>query len=336
MSACYLIAEAGSNHNGDLGRALELIDAAHEAGADAVKFQLFQAARLYPKRAGSSDYLGTERSIFEIIRENELPLSWLPILHERCVRRGIDFLASAFDESSVDALDPFVHAHKCASYEMTHHPLLAHLARKNKPLFVSTGTASLEEVARAVKVVEESGNRSMTLLQCTASYPTPLEQANVRAMVTLRETFGYPVGLSDHTREPGIAPAAAVALGASVVEKHFTLSNDLPGPDHKAALTPRDLKEMVAMVRATERCLGHGRKEPLPAEAELRSFARRSVFTTRDIAPGELLDESNIAVLRCGKLSPGLAPEEYPRLLGRRVCRALRAEVGVTHDDLAA
>lgn len=334
MSRCYVVAEAGSNHNGQLALAMQLIDAAAEARADAVKFQLFQAKKLYPKGAGASDYLGTPRSIYDIIRDNELPLEWLPQLKARCDTHRLDFLVSAFDEASVDAVDPFVPAHKCASYEMTHHPLLAHIARKQKPLYVSTGTASLAEVAEAVRVIEATGNRALTLLQCTASYPTPLDQANVRALVTLRETFGYPTGLSDHTREPGIAPAAAVALGATLVEKHFTLSNDLPGPDHHAALTPRELCEMVAAIRATERALGHGRKETLPAEEELRRFARRSVFSTRAIKAGELLHEENIAVLRNGKLVPGLPPERFPMLLGRRAAREIAAEQGVCDADL--
>jgi sialic acid synthase SpsE len=331
---CYIIAEAGSNHDGKLPQALSLIDVAAAAGADAVKFQLFQAKKLYAKKAGSSDYLKNERSIFDIIQDAELPLQWLPLLQERCKELGVDFMASAFDEESVDRLDPFVSIHKCASYEMTHTPLLRHLALKRKPLIVSTGAAKLSEVAQAIQVIEAVQNSELTLLQCTASYPTPLKQANVQAMLTMSQRFGYPVGLSDHTREPSIAPCAAVSLGASVIEKHFTLSNDLPGPDHRFALEPHELKQMVADIRATEDALGTGEKEPLSIELELRGFARRSIFTSRLIVEGELLSAQNLIILRNGKLSPGLPPEMYTSLLGKRVRRSLEEQQPLRREDL--
>ena len=331
---CYIIAEAGSNHDGKLSQALSLIDVAAEAGASAVKFQLFQAKKLYAKKAGTSDYLKNERSIFDIIRDVELPLEWLPLLQERCRERGVDFMASAFDEESVDRLDPFVSVHKCASYEMTHAPLLRHLALKKKPLIVSTGAAKLAEVAQAIQVIEGAQNFELTLLQCTASYPTPLKQANVQAMLTMSQRFGYPVGLSDHTREPSIAPCAAVALGASVIEKHFTLSNSLPGPDHRFALEPNELQQMIRDIRATEDALGDGEKEPLSVELELRSFARRSIFTSRRVIQGESLTAENLIILRNGKLSPGLPPEMYTALLGKKLRRALDEQQPITREDL--
>jgi N-acetylneuraminate synthase len=332
---CFIIAEAGSNHNGDDALAHRLIDAAAGAGADAVKFQLFRARDLYAAAAGRSDYLGSMRSIYDIIREMELPVAWLDELSRHCLDRAIAFMATGFDEASVDRLDPYVAVHKCASYEMTHHPLLAHVAGKGKPLLMSTGTATLEEVREAVRVAEAADNRRLTLLQCTASYPTPLDQVNVLAMTTLARELGYPVGLSDHSREPTIAPAAAVALGATVIEKHFTLDNTLPGPDHAFAVEPHELAAMVAAIRATERVLGHGRKETLPAEVELRGFARRSIFTRRDIRAGEVLDKSNVAVLRCGKLPFGLPPSAYPAVLGRQAVRDLTADTSLSYDDLA-
>ncbi len=336
MSAggCFVIAEAGSNHDGDLERARRLIHVAAEAGADAVKFQLFTAAKLYAREAGVSDYLGSKESIYSIIERMELPPSWLPLLKSECNSRGIEFMASVFDEAALDVLDPYVTVHKCASYELTHHPLLARMAAKGKPLILSTGAADLEEVAEAVDVVRRAGGKAPVLLQCTASYPAPIEQSNLRAMLSMAERFGCLTGLSDHTSEPTIAPTSAVALGARVIEKHFTLDRTLPGPDHKFAIEPGELADMVSTIRAVERALGDGRKVPLPAETELRSFARRSLFAIRPIRSGDRFDESNVAALRCGKLPAGLAPARWEGLLGRKASRDVAPNVAVREEDV--
>lgn len=332
---CFVIAEAGSNHDGKLEQALRLIDVAADAKVDAVKFQVFKANRLYPRSAGASDYLKTAKSIYEIIAELEMPLDWLPTLAERCEERGVQFLASAFDEASVDALDSFVCGYKIASYEMTHYPLLAHVAGKGKPVIVSTGAASLDEVADCVDEAHRLAIHGLALMQCTAAYPAPLESLNLRAITTMKERFGVPVGFSDHSRGPLVGPAAACALGANLLEKHFTLSNLLPGPDHKFALEPPELAAMVSAVREVEQSLGTGIKAPHAVEEELRGFARRSVFTLKAVRAGELFDEENLGVLRCGKLRPGLPPREYPRLIGRRATRDLPAEHAVQHDEYA-
>jgi N-acetylneuraminate synthase len=331
---CYVIAEAGSNHDGRLDQAFELIDVAAEAGADAVKFQVFRADRLYVREAGSSDYLGDPRSIRDIIAPLELPPDWLPLLAGRAAERRIDFLASAFDEASVDLVDPFVAAHKCASYEMTHQPLVAHMVRTGKPLIMSTGTANLAEVAEAVAVVRAGGDAPLVLLQCTASYPTPLGDLNLRAMRTMADAFGVPVGLSDHSRHPTIGPAAATALGACVIEKHFTLRNDLPGPDHRFALEPRELAEMVESIRGTEQALGTGEKRTRAVEEELRTFARRAIFTVRPIARGEQITADDLAVLRRGKLGAGLPPSMFDALIGRRAARDMAIDHLLEADDL--
>jgi sialic acid synthase SpsE len=328
------VAEAGSNHNGSFEQAIRLIDVAREAGANAVKFQHFKAARLYPKSAGESDYLELSRPIYDIIQEMETPDDWVPRLAAHCRERGIDFLSSPFDEDAVDLLEPHVPAFKIASYEMTHIPMLRHIARKGKPIIMSTGTATLDEVTRSVQAVVDEGNEKIVVLQCTASYPAPLSAVNVRAMVSLREMLGRPVGLSDHSRDPIVAPAAAAALGASLIEKHFTLSNRLPGPDHQFAIEPDELSRLVQTVRAVEEALGHGRKEVLPVEHELRAFARRSIFATRDIRPGEMLNRENIAVLRCGKLGYGLAPDEYENLLGHVATRHIPSESLIQSADV--
>jgi len=331
----YLIAEAGSNHNGDIGRALELIDIAAECEVDAVKFQHFKAEKLYPRTAGESAYLRSGESIFEIIEKMEMPDDWVPLLAGHCRSRNIEFLCTPFDEASADHLRPHVNAFKIASYEMTHSPLLVHVARMGKPLLISTGTATLDEVKQVVGQVSAVGNDQVALLQCTAAYPAPPHAVNARAIVALRNATGCPVGLSDHSRDPVLAPVVAVSLGACVIEKHFTLSNDLPGPDHRFAVEPHELKKLVMAVRTAEQMLGHGRKEVLTEELELREFARRSIFSTRLIRPTEPLTADNISVLRCGTKGHGLAPDQYPLILGRIVQREIPAEALIDLADLS-
>jgi N-acetylneuraminate synthase len=331
---CYIIAEAGSNHNGDLDMAFRLVDVAAEAGANAVKFQHFKAKTLYPKSAGSSDYLGSPRPIYEIIQEMEMPDRWVPLLAERCGEKGVSFLSSPFDETAVDWLDRFVPAYKVASYEISHVPLLRHIARKGKPVILSTGTADLSEVLEAVGLICAEGNDRIVLLQCTASYPAPLDAVNVRAIVTMRERTGLCVGLSDHSRDPVVAPMAAVALGAAIVEKHFTLDRSLPGPDHRFAIEPDELREMVRRIREVEQALGDGRKERHPVEKELHDFARRCLFAVKPIAAGESLSPGNIAVLRRGKKGEGLPPSQYEAVMGRKAARFIPADSPLRLEDL--
>ena len=329
-----MIAEAGSNHNGDRELALRLVDAAAESGADAVKFQLFRADRLYPRGAGAADYLADERDIVDIVGALELPVDWLPALADRCAGHGIDFLVTAFDEASADAIDPYVHAYKLASYELTHHPLVRHIAAKGKPMLMSTGASNLDEVAAAVDVARAAGATNITVLQCTAAYPADLGAMNVGAIVTIRERFGVDVGLSDHSADPVIAPVAAVALGATVIEKHFTLDRELPGPDHRFALEPAGLAAMVEAIRAATVAVGDGSKKVHTDEEELRSFARRSIFSIRDIAPGEELGADTVAVLRSGKLGHGLDPAELDSIIGRRAARPIVADSLIRYEDL--
>jgi sialic acid synthase SpsE/RimJ/RimL family protein N-acetyltransferase len=329
----YFVAEAGSNHDGKLGQARRLIEVAARAGADAVKFQTFRAEKLYPRSAGMTDYLKVPRPIFDIIRDLEMPTAWIGELAAYAADLGLDFLSTPFDEASADALDPYVPAFKIASYEMTHHPLVQHCARKGKPLIVSTGTADLREVREMVEAVRAVGGEQLVLLQCTAKYPAPLGALNLQAMTTMARELGVPVGLSDHSREPLPGPMAAAALGACVIEKHFTLSNALPGPDHPYALEPEELSEVIRSVRQVERTLGSGMKVPQVEEDELRRFARRSVFTTRTVRAGEPLTVENLAVLRCGKLASKLPPSEFVRMLGRAACHDLQADTAVAFED---
>lgn len=332
----YVVAEAGSNHNGNLETALALIDVAAEAGADAVKFQTFTAERLYPKSAGTSDYLGDTRSIYDIIATMEMPAAWLGVLCERAHDRGLAFISSPFHEEAVDLLEPFVDAFKVASYELTHSPLLERVASTGKPVVLSTGAATLEEVRESVSRLREAGAVALVVLQCTARYPAPLETANVRVVATLRETLEVLSGLSDHTHDPTAAPMAAAALGAVMIEKHFTLSNRLPGPDHAFAVEPHELARLVEGVRRVERVLGSGRKVVDPVEEELRHFARRSIFAIRAIAKGEAFSRDNVDVLRHGKLASGLAPAELSRVLEHVAARDISAETPLSEADLAA
>jgi N-acetylneuraminate synthase len=331
----YLIAEAGSNHNRDLDLARRLVDAAIRAGVDAVKLQLFRADRLYPRSAGKSDYLGSETPIFEIIRAMELPPEWLPELAERAHAGGLAFLATPFHEEAVALLDPHVDAYKVASYELTHEPLLREVAARRKPVLLSTGASNMEEIRGAVATLRAAGCDDLALLQCTAAYPTPPEAANVRALVTLRDELGVPAGLSDHTRDAIVAPMAAAALGACAIEKHYTLDNDLAGPDHAFAVEPDELAEMVRSVRQVERVLGSGAKAVHSVEEELRSFARRCIFTTRGVKAGERFSRGNVDVLRSGKRPAGLPPSAMDRVLGATAARDLPAETALRESDLA-
>jgi N-acetylneuraminate synthase len=331
---CFIITEAGSNHNGNFEQAKKLINVAAAAGADAVKFQVFRASKLYPKSAGVADYLNSPKPIYETIAEMEMPYEWVPKLTEYCQEKGVLFLSSVFDEESADRIDPYVGAFKIASYEMTHIPLIRCVAAKGKPMIISTGTANFDEVRETVEEFKKTGNDQLILMQCSAAYPAPLESLNVRAIQTMKEAFGVPCGLSDHSRDPLVGPLAAVAVGANLIEKHFTLSNELPGPDHKFALEPVELRTMIEKVRQVEQALGSGEKVVSPWEEELRAFARRSIFAVRDIHKGEVFSKTNIAVLRCGKLYSGLKPADYPSILGKKAARGIRVDSALRSEDI--
>jgi sialic acid synthase SpsE len=330
----YVVAEAGSNHNTEWELAVRLVEAAAAAGVDAIKFQAFRAERLYPRQAGAADYLGTGEDIYELVARMELPEGWLPRLADATADRAIDLLVTAFDEVSAEAVEPFVPAHKIASYELTYGRLIRQLAKNGKPLFISTGAATLEEVDAAVGIARAAGVGDLTLLQCTASYPASPEALNVSAMNALRTCFSTAVGLSDHSLDPVVAPVLAVAYSAAVIEKHFTLDRALPGPDHAFALEPHELAQMVAAVRTAELARGDGQKRVHEEEAELRAFARRFIFATRDLRPGDTVTEGSVAVLRAGKRGSGLAPDDYERLIGRRVLREIATGAPVQSEDI--
>ena len=330
----FVIAEAGSNHNGDLDLAKELIDVAADAGADAVKFQTFRAEDMYVEDSGEAEYLEDDRSIYQIIESMEMPYEWIPELHDYCRTRDVYFMSTPFDTRSADELEEYVPAFKIASYTMSHHPFLEHVASKDRPVLLSTGAHDLSEVRESVELLDDAGVADLVLLQCVAAYPTPIESINVRVVETLNAEFGVPTGLSDHTLDPITAPSAATALGASVIEKHFTLDSSMEGPDHQFALEPDQLERMIDAIRATEAALGDGSKVVLPAEEELHEIARRRIHASETIRAGETITEDNVEILRSGKQKQGIEPKFYDHVLGATVVRDLEKDEGVTWDDV--
>lgn len=324
-----VIAEAGVNHNGDLDMARALVDAAAAAGADLVKFQTFRADRLATPAAAKAGYQaasgGAGESQQGMLRRLELSEDGHHALRAHCADRGVTFFSTAFDLESLDflaslGLDRF----KVPSGELTNLPYLERAARFGKPVILSTGMATLDEVGAAIAVLETSGlpRAALTVLQCTTEYPAPMESVNLRAMVTMRDAFGVAVGYSDHTA--GIEAAiAAVALGAIVIEKHLTLDRTLPGPDHRASTEPAELKAMVAAIRNVERALGTGVKEPSAGEMSNRAVARKSLVAARAIAAGETFDERNLAVKRPGT---GISPMHWHEVIGAVAARDFSAD----------
>lgn len=332
----YVIAEAGVNHNGELALAKRLADAAKACGADAVKYQSFKAESLVSRRAEKARYqkmsTGPSGSQLDMIRKLELSEADHRALAEHCRRLGITFLSTPFDEESADLLDGLgVPLFKLASGELTNKPLLQHVAAKGKPLILSTGMSTLAEVAEALGWARAVGSAPVTLLHCLTEYPAPSDQVNLRAMDTLREQLGVPVGYSDHT--PGIEIAvAAVARGATVLEKHLTLDKTLAGPDHAASLDPAEFAALVRAVRSVSAALGDGVKRPASCEIDNRTVARRSVVAAADLPAGHALRRADLALKRP---AGGIAPAELERVLGRRLKKAVVADEALTWEALS-
>ena len=317
----YIIAEVGVNHNGSLDIAKELAEAAKEAGADCVKFQTFKAEKLVSRSARKAAYQeGTtgEGTQADMLKQLELSYDAFRELKAHCDRIGIRFLSTPFDPDSIAFLDtmdmPFW---KVPSGEVTNAPYLAAIGKTGKPVVLSTGMCTLEEVGAAIRVLRENGSGEIRLLQCNTEYPTPFEDVNLRAMATMREVFGLETGYSDHTR--GIeAPIAAAALGAGIIEKHFTLDRNMEGPDHKASLEPGELAAMVRAIRHIELALGTGVKTPSPSEQKNIAAARKSLVAARAIRQGETLTAENLAVKRPGT---GVSPMRWDEVIGTKAIR---------------
>ena len=316
---CFIVAEAGVNHNGSVEMATRLVDAAVEAGVDAVKFQTFKAARLVTPDAPKAYYQVQATDIgesqLEMLRRLELSREDHLELFSYCRRKGILFMSTPFDEESADLLEELgVPAFKIPSGELTNLPFLTHVARKERAMIVSTGMSYLDEVKDAVQAVAETGNMNLALLHCVSAYPANPADVNLRAMHTMTSAFNVPVGYSDHTLGIEVA-LAAVALGACIIEKHFTLDRSLPGPDHQASSEPHELEALVRGIRTVEKALGHARKEPAPSEANTAAVARKSLVAARDIRAGSILTHESIILRRPGT---GLPAAMRSKLVGQK------------------
>jgi N-acetylneuraminate synthase/N,N'-diacetyllegionaminate synthase len=330
-----VVAEGGVNHNGDIELAERLVDAAAAAGADAVKFQTFSTDALVSRHAPKASYqretTGDAEGQREMLARLELGLASHAALMTRAARRGLVFFSTPFDHGSADLLERLgVPCFKISSGEITNLPLLQHVAAKGRPLILSTGMATLEEVEEAVAVIRKAGDPPLVLLHCVSAYPAAAEEMNLRAMDTLRERFGCPVGLSDHTLGIEVA-LAAVARGAAVIEKHLTVDKGLPGPDHRASLDPHEFAALVRGIRTVEAALGDGEKRPTPSEADTRAVARKSLVAARAIRAGERLAADMVAIKRPGT---GISPADLERALGRMVIRDLAVDEVIGWDAL--
>lgn len=332
---CFVIAEAGVNHNGDIELARRLVDAAAEAGADAVKFQALRAealvSRTAPKAAYQLQTTAREESHFEMIRRLELDEAALREIQSYSTRRGILFIATPFDDESARMLDAMkVPLIKISSGEVINLPFLTHVARMGRPIVLSTGMCDLREVEDAVRTIRAAGNDSIVLLQCVSNYPADPADSNLRAMQTMAETFGVAVGYSDHTLGNDVA-LAAVALGACVVEKHLTLDRGMPGPDHRASSEPAEFAALVRGIRAVEAALGDGCKRPAASERNTAEVARKSLVAACDLPAGATLTAAMLTAIRPGT---GLSPALQTQLLGRKLRHAITAHTPLTWQML--
>lgn len=324
MKKVLVIAEAGVNHNGDLNNAKRLIDVASEAGADIVKFQTFKTENCITNYAPKAEYqiqtTGSQESQFDMIKKLELDVEAHKILIEYCRKKNIMFLSTAFDLESVDLLNNLgLSIFKIPSGEITNLPYLRKIAQLNKQIILSTGMSNLGDIEVAIDILEKNGTQreKITILHCNTEYPTPFEDVNLKAMQTIKEAFKIEVGYSDHTLGISV-PIAAVAMGATVIEKHITLDKSMEGPDHCASLEPHEFKEMIKSIREIEKALGDGIKRVSQSEAKNRLLGRKSIVACRYIKKGEILDKDNMGVKRPGT---GISAIEWDNVIGTRAIK---------------
>lgn len=324
----YIIAEAGVNHNGELHLAKELVVKAKEIGADAIKFQTFRAENIVTKTADRADYqkenCGGEESQFEMIKKLELSEDEFKELFSFCKEIGIDFLSSPFDLSSIEFLSELgLKRYKIPSGEITNLPYLRAISNVSDEVILSTGMATPGEIKKAIEILKPAKKESLIILHATTEYPCPYDEVNLKAMITIRDSFGFSIGYSDHTQGIEI-PVAAVSLGATVIEKHFTLDNEMLGPDHKASLNVEDFKKMVRAIRNVESSFGDGIKKPTKSEKKNISIVRKSIVANGEIKKGEILTEENLTTKRPGN---GLNPmENWDNLIGTPAERDYKAD----------
>jgi N-acetylneuraminate synthase/N,N'-diacetyllegionaminate synthase len=324
---CFIIAEAGVNHNGDLKIAKKLIDIAADAGADAIKFQTFKAKNLVLQGANKAEYqinsTCSKESQYQMLKKLELTESNFKELKAYAGKNNIMFLSTPFDNESVDFLDMIgVPIFKIASGEITNLPLLSHIAKKNKPIILSTGMATLGEIEEALKTLIDNELRDIIILHCITSYPAKAEEANLNVIKTLKSCFKLPVGLSDHTLGINISLAARV-LGASVIEKHFTVNKKLPGPDHGASLDPDELKALVIGIRDIESALGDGIKKPTKEEENIKKFVRKKLVAGIDISKNMIIVEEMLTITRVGT-NEGISPKFFNYIVGKKACQEIK------------
>lgn len=318
----YIIAEAGVNHNGSLELAKKLVDSAKDSGADCIKFQTFIAKNIASKNADKAEYqkqqINSDESQLEMLSKLELTFNEFVELNEYCNSKKIEFLSTAFDFESIDFLKSLnMKKWKIPSGDITNLTYLIKIAKLNKPVILSTGMSTMDDIRKAIHVLRDNGSGEITVLHCTTEYPTPFEDVNLKAMETIYKEFDVSVGYSDHTRGIEI-PIAAAAMGATVIEKHFTLDRNMEGPDHKASLEPAELKAMVSAIRNVEKAIGTGEKKPAESEKKNMVIARKSIIAKQKINKGEVFTEENLTIKRPGN---GISPMRWFEVIGKKAVR---------------
>lgn len=352
-SKIFIVAEAGSNHDGDYQQAIQLIDVAVECGADAIKFQIFKAEKLYHKDVGIIDVPGGKIDFFDFLKNMEMPIEWIPKLKRYCDERNIEFLFSVFDTDSIEYIKKFdIGAVKIASPELNYVQLFEECAKLKRPIIFSTGISKLGDIEKSIEVIEKY-HSNYAILHCITSYPANVAQCNLNVIRTLKMCFDRPVGLSDHTMDFKYVPALAVAVGASIIEKHFTLSRKLSGPDHKFALEPQELKMMIEEIRKVEKMnsderkvfiektpnsqiiMGSSIKRVVEDEKILYDCDRRSIISIKDIEIGERITLDNVSILRAERnITPGLEPKHLSDVLNKKVTRKVFSGKGIRWEDI--
>lgn len=338
----FVIAEAGSNwkcgnYEEDLIQAKKLIDVAVDAGSDAVKFQTYRPETTYVENAGVSNYLeknDIHENINDIFKNFSMPYSMIPELANYCNEKEIIFMSTPFSVQDAREIDPFVQIHKIASFEINHIRLLEFLAKTNKPIILSTGASTMKEIEFALNLIKSNGTSKIILLQCTSKYPASLSSMNLKVIEIYKKNYSVRTGLSDHSIDPIISPLVAIGLGGTVIEKHFTLSRNLPGPDHQFALEPNELKKMICLIRDAKTTLGNQTKQIVDEEIELRRFASRTIQSIKQIKKGDILKEGeNFDILRPGNKIKGISPMYLKEIEGKKSTKDIQIGDGITEFE---
>jgi N,N'-diacetyllegionaminate synthase len=331
---CFIIAEAGVNHNGKLELAKKLVDAAGNAGADAVKFQTYKAEKLVTKDADATMYqvknMREKKSQLDMLDNLALEYKEFIVLKKYCDRKGILFLSTPHSFDAIDFLEELVPVYKFGSGDLTNIPSLKYAAKKEKPMILGTGMSTLEEVRHAVDAIKSEGNDQIVVLHCTTNYPCPLEEVNLQAMKIMKNELKCLVGYSDHTLG-NIVPIAAVAMGACMIEKHFTLNRELPGPDHRASLEPNELKEMIQVIRETEKAMGNGIKKPTKSEDQIKKSIRKSIVAKVNIPKGTIITREMMEIKRPGM---GISPDQIDKIIGGKARDNIKKDELIRWDKI--